>query len=145
MLNRSYAGLEVLPRHVHRVTEAELVAFADAVGERHPACRCAAAAARLGHPAVLAVPTYTGALALRAERVLFDDPAFGADPASLRHRESRITAHRPVYAGDLLTCAVRVSSIERVGTSELLVTEVTVRAGTEPVALVRNTVVTTGS
>ncbi|WP_327305686.1 MaoC family dehydratase N-terminal domain-containing protein [Streptomyces sp. NBC_01298] len=145
MLNRSYAGRAIRPLHVHRVTEAELVAFADSVGERHPACRCAAAAARLGHPAVLAVPTYTGVLALRAERVLFDDPAFGADPVSLRHRESRITAHRPVYAGDLLTCSVRVSSIERVGASDLLVTEVTVRAEATPVALVRNTVVMAGA
>ncbi|MBQ0983210.1 MaoC family dehydratase N-terminal domain-containing protein [Streptomyces sp. F63] len=145
MLNRSYAGREIRPLHVHRVTEAELVAFADAVGESHPACRSAAAAARLGHPAVLAVPTYTGVLALRAERVLFDDPDLGADPASLRHRESRITAHRPVYAGDLLTCSVRVSSIEQVGANELLVTEVAMRAGDEPVALVRNTVVMGGA
>lgn len=140
-LNRSYLGLQLRPTFEHRVTAEELIAFADAIGETNPACRDAAAAARYGHGAVVAAPTYVAVLAFRAQRPLFDDPAFGADPRALRHREERVTSYRPVYAEDLLRCVVRVASIEQVGRSELLVTATTVESGDGPVARLWSSVV----
>ena len=143
-LNRDYVGRVLRPEFEHRVTASELIAFADAVGELNPVCRHTEAAVRYGHPAIVAVPTYVVALALRAERPLFDDPGFGADPGSLRHLESALTSRRPVYAGDVLRCAARVASIESVGTRELLTTVTSVNAADEPVAEVRSTVVVLG-
>ncbi|MFJ1637812.1 MULTISPECIES: MaoC family dehydratase N-terminal domain-containing protein [unclassified Streptomyces] len=144
-LNRAYLGRTLGPLKRHQVTAEELRAFADAVGDHNPVHRDPAAAARYGHPAVVAVPTYVVALALRAERPLFDDPGFGADPARLRHVEAGTTAHRPVYASDVLGCAVRVDAIERIGPHELLttVTSVTDASG-RPVAEVRSVVVVLG-
>ncbi|OKJ58727.1 FAS1-like dehydratase domain-containing protein [Streptomyces sp. CB02115] len=142
VLNPDYEGRTLHPVLDHRVTEEELVAFADAVGETHPACRDADAARRLGHPAVIAPPTYPASLALRAERPLLDDPGLGADHRSLRHRDTTVTVHRPVRAGDVLRCTVRVVAVEALGRAGILVTEVTVEASGEPVAVVRNTVVT---
>ncbi|MFG2611566.1 FAS1-like dehydratase domain-containing protein [Streptomyces anulatus] len=142
VLNPDYEGRTLHLVLEHRVSEEELVAFADAVGETHPACRDADAAHRLGHPAVIAPPTYPASLALRAERPLFDDPGLGADNRSLRHRDTAVTVHRPVHAGDVLRCTVRVVAVEALGRAGILVTEVTVEASGEPVAVVRNTVVT---
>ncbi|MFD8958127.1 hypothetical protein ACFV0W_14505 [Streptomyces anulatus] len=45
-------------------------------------------------------------------------------------------------AGDVLRCTVRVVAVEALGRAGILVTEVTVEASGEPVAVVRNTVVT---
>ncbi|MFD7068312.1 MaoC family dehydratase N-terminal domain-containing protein [Streptomyces sp. NPDC059913] len=144
-LNRAYLGRTLGPLERHRVTEEELRAFADAVGDHNPAHRDPAGAARYGHPAVVAVPTYVVALALRAERPLFDDPEFGADPARLRHLEANAAVHRPVYAGDVLRCAVRVDLIEPIGPHELLTTVTSVmEASGRPVAEVRSVVVVLG-
>ncbi|MFK4100728.1 MaoC family dehydratase N-terminal domain-containing protein [Streptomyces sp. NPDC019531] len=143
-LNRAYLGRVLQPAFEHRVTAQELIAFADALGESNPVCRDTEAAARYGYPAIVAAPTYVAALALRAERPLFDDPGFGADLESLRHLESGFTTHRPVHAGDALRCLVRVTSIDKIGNRELLTTVVSVTAVDVPVAEVRSVVVMLG-
>lgn len=138
-LNRAYLGRRLRPAFEHHVTADELLAFADALGETNPAYRSAAAAAAYGHPAVIAPPTFAAVLAFRAQRPLLDDPAFGADPRSLRHRDERITSYRPVYAGDRVRGTVRITSIEEIPTHGILTTETTLHTDETLIAHLRTT------
>ena len=58
----------------------------------------------LGHPDVIAPPSFLMIISLEAERKLVYDPAFGiGDPRRLVHREQRFAHCRPAHAGDRLT------------------------------------------
>ncbi|WP_369272598.1 MaoC family dehydratase N-terminal domain-containing protein [Streptomyces sp. R11] len=80
--------------------------FAAAVGETGAACHDEAAARALGHPGLLAPPTFLTVPAARAEDALLRRVGFA--PEGLVHREQRIRLHRPVRAGDVLHPVVRL-------------------------------------
>ena len=73
--------------------------FAAAIGSDDPAHLDPAAARALGHPDVIAPPTFAVIVALRAEAAVVRDPEAGIDFSRVVHGEERFTRHRPDRRG----------------------------------------------
>ncbi|MCK7623794.1 MaoC family dehydratase [Streptomyces sp. RS10V-4] len=88
-------------------------------GTPHPAHTDPAAARALGHPDVIAPPTYLAVLAAGAEdELLAGQPAFTADGAV--HRAQSVRLARSVHAGETLRATVRVAgAADRAGRPQL--------------------------
>lgn len=115
-VNTGYAGREYPPNAAYEVGRVRIAEFAAAVGATHPAHTDADAARALGHPDVIAPPTFAVVVAQRAEAQLFEDPAAGIDFSRIVHADERFTHHRPIHAGDRLVTVLHVDSIvERAG------------------------------
>lgn len=146
-LNHDFVGRSYGAPDLYEVGREHLRAFVTAIGDPHPAHVDPEAARALGHPDVIAPPTYLTVLAFRfAAHSPFVDPAFGLDYARVVHGEEHFTHHRPVRAGDRLRRTARIDAIRVAGRNELvdLVTEVEAEDG-EAVATIRTVVVSRGT
>jgi acyl dehydratase len=146
-LNRQFVGREYPASTTYEVGREHIRRFAEAIGDANPAYSDREAARALGHPDVVAPPTFLTVLSSRfaAEGPIFD-PELGLDYSLVVHGEQRFEHHRPVRAGDVLSVVSRVEDIRDAGRNELVttVTEVTAADG-EPVATVRGTLVSRGT
>ncbi|KUL36036.1 hypothetical protein ADL22_26075 [Streptomyces sp. NRRL F-4489] len=88
-------------------------------GTPHPAHTDPAAARALGHPDVIAPPTYLAVLAAPAEdQLLADWPGFTSEGAV--HRAQSVRLARPVHAGETLRATARVADhTDRAGRPQL--------------------------
>ena len=112
----SFAGREYPPTAPFAVGREHLRDFARAVGATHPAHHDVEAARALGHPDVVAPPTFAVVVAQRAEAQLIEDPGAGIDFSRVVHAEERFTHHRPIHAGDEVVTVLHVDAItERAG------------------------------
>ena len=144
-LHPSFAGRRYPPGTPYEVSREKIREFADAIRDPHPAYRDQEAAKALGHPDVIAPPTFPTVLAVRALEQVVTDPALGLDFARVVHGDERYTYRRPVRAGDVLTMTVTIEAVRAVAGNDLLtlVGEVeTVEA--EPVVTTRSTLVARG-
>jgi len=115
-VNHAFMGREYPPTSVYEVGREKIREFAEAVGAAHPAHVDRAAAIALGHPDVIAPPTFAVVVAQRAEQQLVADPAAGIDFSRVVHADERFTHHRPIHAGMRLVTVLHVDSIvERAG------------------------------
>lgn len=115
-VDAAFAGRAYPPGEPHEVTRAELAAFAEAIGATHPAHTDPEAARALGHPDVVAPPTWAVVVAQRNEAQYVQDPAAGIDFSRVVHADERFTYARPVCAGDRLVTTLHVDSVtERAG------------------------------
>ena len=144
-LNRDLLGRRTTSREPVEVTRGDVRRFATAIGDLTPACHDRAAAQALGHPDVVAPPTFLITLSMDTAGELVTDPELGLDYSLVVHGEQRFTLHRPVCAGDLLDTVTRLDGMRDVGRNELLsiVTEVT--CGGEPVASTTHVLVSRGT
>jgi acyl dehydratase len=94
--------------------------FADAIGDPDPAYRDRAAARALGHPDVVAPPTFAFVLTWRATRALVNDPELGIDYSRVVHGEQRFAYSRPVRVGDELAVTVTLESVRSAGGHDML-------------------------
>lgn len=116
MVNAAYAGRAYPPTAPYAVGREHLRDFARAVGATHPAHHDVDAARALGHPDVVAAPTFAVVVAQRAEAQLIADPEAGIDFSRVVHAEERFTHHRPIHAGDALVTVLHVDAVtERAG------------------------------
>ena len=116
MVNVAYAGRSYPPTAPYAVGREHLRDFARAVGATHPAHHDLDAARALGHPDVVAAPTFAVVVAQRAEAQLIADPEAGIDFSRVVHAEERFTHHRPIHAGDALVTVLHVDAVtERAG------------------------------
>ena len=116
MVNVAYAGRSYPPTAPYAVGREHLRDFARAVGATHPAHQDVDAARALGHPDVVAAPTFAVVVAQRAEAQLIADPEAGIDFSRVVHAEERFTHHRPIHAGDALVTVLHVDAVtERAG------------------------------
>jgi len=145
-VNTAYAGRVYPPTEPYVVGREHLRDFARAVGATHPAHHDVAAARTLGHPDVVAAPTFAVVVAQRAEAQLIEDPAAGVDFSRVVHAEERFTHHRPIHAGDRLVTVLHVDAItERAGLSTVTTRcEITADDGA-PVVTVRSTLAVRGT
>ncbi|WP_129336941.1 FAS1-like dehydratase domain-containing protein [Cellulomonas endophytica] len=141
----SYAGRVYPPTAPLEVGREALREFAEAVGSTHPAHTDPAAARALGHPDVVAPPTWVVLVAQRAEAQLVQDPAAGIDFSRVVHADERFTHHRPVHAGDRLVTVLHVDSLTQRAGLTMVATrcEIADEAGA-PVATVRSTLAVRG-
>jgi acyl dehydratase len=120
----AFAGRVYPPAEPYQVGREKLREFAAATGATHPACFDPRAAALLGHPDVVAAPTFVAVVAQRAEAAYIADPAAGIDFSRVVHAEESIRHHRPLFAGDTLTAVLHVAAIRHRRGVVMVTTEV---------------------
>jgi acyl dehydratase len=146
-VNRDFVGRRFPASSSYEVGREHIRAFAEAMGDPNPAYRDPEAARALGHPDVIAPPTFLTVLNFRfAEDGPVADPELGLDYSLVVHGEQSFELHRPVRAGDVLSSVQSVADIRDAGRNELIttVTEVTAADG-EKVATLRSTIVSRGT
>ncbi|MGX7758807.1 MaoC family dehydratase [Streptomyces angustmyceticus] len=122
------------------IERARIAAFAAALGDPHPAYTDPAAARALGHPDVIAPPTYLATLAGDAEdRLLAARPECPATEGVV-HRAQTLRHTRPARAGDLLHATVRLAAATTLAGRPLLTLDCEFRdAHGDPVATTTST------
>ncbi len=146
-VNRDFIGRQYPASTTFQVGREHIRSFARAIGDENPVYTDPAAAQALGHPDVIAPPTFLTVLNFRfALEGPVADPALGLDYSLVVHGEQSFELHRPVRAGDVLTTVARVDDIRDAGRNELITTvsEVTAADG-EKVATLRGTIVSRGT
>jgi acyl dehydratase len=119
LVGRSYP-----PSAVYEVGRAKITEFATAIGDPDPAYRDPEAARALGHPDVIAPPTFAIVVSLEAATAVLDDPDVGIDYSRVVHGEQRFTHHRPVRAGDRLVARTTIDNVRTVAGNDMLTTRV---------------------
>jgi acyl dehydratase len=123
-LDPGLVGRSYPPSAVYEVGRAKIAEFATALGDPDPAYRDPAAAQALGHPDVIAPPTFAIVVTLEAAKVVLTDPDVDFDYSRVVHGEQRFTHHRPIRAGDRLVATTTIDSVRTVAGNDLLTTKV---------------------
>ncbi|MFL6140087.1 MAG: MaoC family dehydratase N-terminal domain-containing protein [Frankiaceae bacterium] len=121
-LDQSFAGRSYPPTQAYEVGREKIREFADAIGDLNPVYRDQAAARALGHPDVIAPPTFVIVLSMRAAQQVVFDPALGLDYSRVVHGEQRFVHERPIRAGDRLRVVVTVDSVRSARGNDILTT-----------------------
>src|SRR5256885_3268059 len=119
-LNRDFIGREYASDQTYEVSREMIRKFADAIGDPNPAYRDAEAAKALGHPDVIAPPTFLTVLGFRLGVGPVGDPDLGLNYALVVHGEQRYVHHRPVRPGDVLSATTTIEDIRDAGKNELM-------------------------
>lgn len=145
-LDQSFVGRVYPPTPPYEVGREKIREFADAIGDGNPAYRDPAAAKELGHPDVIAPPTFGIVLTARAGHQVIKDPELGVDYSRVVHGEQRFSYVRPIRAGDALSVVVTVESIRSAAGNDIVSTkgEVSTVDG-EPVLTAYGTLVVRGA
>lgn len=121
-LDRSFVGRSFPPTPPYQVCREKIREFASAIGAGDPAYHDPQAARALGHPDVIAPPTFPTVVTMAASRQIIEDPALGMDYSRVVHGDQRFAYRRPVVAGDELVCVNTVEEITERGGHEFLTT-----------------------
>jgi acyl dehydratase len=121
-LDQSFVGRSYPPTPPYEVGREKIREFADAVRADHAAHRDVEAARALGHPDVVAPPTFPAVITMQAGLQIIDDPQLGVDYSRVVHGDQRFSYARPVYAGDRLTCACTIEEITSRGGHDFVMT-----------------------
>ena len=145
-LDQSFVGRKYPPTPPYEVGREKIREFADAIGDQNPVYRDPEAARALGHPDVIAPPTFPVVLSMRARDQVIFDPELGLDYSRVVHGEQRFVHTRPVRAGDRLTVVVTVENIRSAGGNDILTTRGDVATvDGEPVLTAYSTLVARGT
>ena len=147
-LNRAFIGRSTRAAGTFEVSREHIRRFADAIGDPNPVYRDPEAAKALGHPDVIAPPTFltTVGSSLRDGNGPIFHPDLGLDYRRVVHGEQRYVHHRPVRPGDVLTATTTVDDIRDVGANELMsLTTVVETVEGEVVCTATNIVVSRGT
>ena len=145
-LNKDWIGRAFPPSEPYEVGRERIREFADAIGDPNPAYRDPAAARALGHPDVIAPPTFAIVTTFKMGPTVIGDPDLGLNYALVVHGEQSFTHHRPIRAGDVLVGTPRITDIRVAARNELLTWEAEITtADGEPVCKSRNTIVSRGT
>ncbi|MFX0591558.1 FAS1-like dehydratase domain-containing protein [Melissospora conviva] len=130
-LDHSYVGRKYPPTAPYQVGREKIREFATAIGATDPAYHDPGAARALGHPDVVAPPTFPVVLSMAAGEQLFVDPALGIDYSRVVHGDQRFVYLRPVVAGDELVSVITIDEISSRGGHDFLTsrTEISTTAG----------------
>jgi acyl dehydratase len=144
-LNRAFVGRSFPAGAPYEVGREKIREFADAIGDQNPVYRSTEAARALGHPDVIAPPTFAIVLTYRLAAFVLD-PDLGLDYSRVVHGEQHFTHHRPIHAGESLVGTPCIVDIRDAGRNELLTWEahITTTAG-DPVCTARSTLVCRGT
>lgn len=145
-LDASFIGRTYPPTEPYEVGREKIREFADAIGDPCLAYRDTEAAKALGHPDVIAPPTFPIVLSMRAAEKAIMDPALGLDYTRVVHGDQRFTYQRPIRAGDRLVVTVSIENARSARGNDILTTkgEISTVDG-EPVATAYSTLVARGA
>src|SRR3954453_19987807 len=123
-INRDFIGKTYPGNDTYEVSREKIRDFAEAIGDSNPAYTDIEAAKALGHPDVIAPPTFLTVLTFRyALDGPVVDPALGLNYALVVHGEQKFVHHRPVRAGDVLRIVSSIVDIRDAGRNELMTTK----------------------
>jgi acyl dehydratase len=130
-LDQSFVGRSYPPTPPYEVGREKIREFAEAIGDANPAYVDPAVARKLGHPDVIAPPTFGIVLSMTAGRQVIADPELGLDYSRVVHGEQRFVYARPIRAGDRLQVVVTVENIRAAAGNDMITTrgEVTTEDG----------------
>lgn len=119
-LDPSFVGRERTLPDPYQVSTGKIREFAAAIGDVNPLYVDDAAARRAGYPSVIAPPTFAIAVVAGAQDAVLFDPDLGLDFERVVHRDQQFVHHRPMHAGDTLTCTVLVQDIRVLAGNDVL-------------------------
>ncbi|MEU7043909.1 MaoC family dehydratase N-terminal domain-containing protein [Streptomyces varsoviensis] len=119
-LDQSFVGRTYPPTAPYEVGREKIREFAEAVGDANPAYVDAEAARALGHPDVIAPPTFVFAITFKAAGQVIEDPQLGLDYSRVVHGDQKFGYTRPVRAGDRLTVTSTIESIKSLAGNDVL-------------------------
>lgn len=105
---------------VYEVARERIRAFADAIGDPEPAYRDPEAARALGHPDVIAPPTFPVVITMAAAARLAEDPELAVDWTRIVHGGQRFEVHRPLRAGDRIVADVSIAEVRSVAGNDMI-------------------------
>ncbi|RBY93094.1 MaoC family dehydratase N-terminal domain-containing protein [Blastococcus sp. TF02A-30] len=123
-LDRALVGRSYPPSAVYEVGRAKIAEFATAVGADDPVHRDPEAARAVGHPDVIAPPTFAIVVSLEAAFVVLSDDEVGLDYSRVVHGDQKFTHHRPIRAGDRLVATTTIDAVRSAAGNDLLTTRV---------------------
>src|SRR5262245_3487293 len=103
-LDPSFAGRTYPPTSPYEVGREQIREFARTIGDTNPAYHDVDAARALGHPDVIAPPTFPIVITWQSAGQLFSDPELNLNFSRILHGDQRFSYMRPVHAGDRLVC-----------------------------------------
>lgn len=118
-LNAELVGTSY-PSETYEVGREKIREFADAVGDPHPAYRDPTVARSLGHPDVIAPPTFAVVVTRGPQIAVIDDPALGLDFTRVVHGDQKFAYVRPILAGEVLTTTATVDSARTMAGNDIL-------------------------
>jgi acyl dehydratase len=110
-MDPSFVGRSFRSPEPYRVGAEKIRDFADAIGDRNALHRDLTAARAAGYIDLVAPTTFAIAVTARAQEAVVFDPELGLDFSRVVHGDQRFVHHRPIVAGDELSCAVHIDSI----------------------------------
>jgi acyl dehydratase len=121
-LDQAFVGRSYPATRAYQVGREKIREFAAAIGDLNPAYDDVEAARALGHPDLVAPPTFAIALSMEAASQVVMDPALGLDYSRVVHGDQRFLHARPIHAGDELTVVVTVERIKSIAGSDVITT-----------------------
>ncbi|MGW4893297.1 FAS1-like dehydratase domain-containing protein [Kitasatospora sp. NPDC004240] len=119
-LDPSFIGRTYPPTEPYEVGREKIREFAVAVGDPNPAYTDPEAAKELGHPDVIAPPTFPFVVTYRAAGQVVEDPQLGLDYSRVVHGDQKFAYTRPVRAGDRLSVEVTIDNIKSLAGNDVL-------------------------
>ena len=118
-LNLQLLG-KTYPPMTYEVGREKIREFADAVGDDNPAFRDVGAARALGHPDVVAPPTFAVVATRGPQIAVIEDPELGLDFTRVVHGDQRFAFRRPIVAGDRLVVTAVIDNARSVAGNDIL-------------------------
>jgi acyl dehydratase len=117
---QSVIGRSYPPTAPYTVDREEIHEFATAVGDPNPAYTDTETARALGHPDVIAPPTFVFTITSAAENRIIEDPRLDLDHSVVMHGAQKFVYSRPVRAGDRLTVTSTLRSVRSLAGNDVL-------------------------
>ncbi|MFC5721887.1 MaoC family dehydratase N-terminal domain-containing protein [Streptomyces gamaensis] len=119
-LDQSFVGRTYPASDPYEVGREKIREFAVAVGDANPVYTDPEAAKALGHPDVIAPPTFVFAITFKAAEQVVQDPQLGLDYDRVVHGDQKFAYTRPVRAGDRLSVISTIESVKSVAGNDLV-------------------------
>jgi acyl dehydratase len=121
-INHDVLGKVYPPSPVYEVGREKVREFAVAIDDPNPAYHDLARAQALGHPDLVAPPTFAFTVTLEAFRAVMQDPELAIDFSRVVHGEQRFTYVRPILAGDRLVVVASLETLRTVAGNDMVTT-----------------------
>ncbi len=146
MLNPAYVGRTYPTTAPYQVGREKIREFAMAIGDPNPVYTDVDAARALGHPDLVAPPTFGFVLTMKAMALAMFDPEVGLDYARVVHGEQSFEFARPLFAGDEVVVDASIEAIDSAGRNEFMTVLAEVRTVSgELVVTTRSVLVSRGT
>ncbi|MEU4094776.1 MaoC family dehydratase N-terminal domain-containing protein [Streptomyces sp. NPDC026673] len=119
-LDQSFVGRTYPPTAPYEVGREKIREFAEAVGDPNPVYTDPDAAKALGHPDVIAPPTFPFVITYKASGQVVLDPELGLDYGRVVHGDQKFSYTRPVRAGDRLSVTVAIEAIKSLAGNDVI-------------------------